>query len=372
MTRQEPAMRLHYIDWLRVLIMSLVVAHHAGHAYATVGGAWPIYDAERTAILTPFFAVNAAFGMGWFFFIAGSFVPGSLARKGVLYFIRGKVVRLGIPLVVIGFGLFALIGYGGLDGEQSFWTYYRNTYIGEMRVEFAHLWFVFHLLLYSILYAVLATVFPVLSRERDSRPVGHAALIGLVSLIAVAGGLLRLAFPQDVWIKLLRIVPTEPAHLPQYVLMFAVGTLAGRYGWFESFPRKVGIVWLRIGLFAVALCYALVYLDVYGGIRVLDSYMLAFIYPIWEAILCVGLSIGITTYAREHWDRSAAWLPTLAGATYGVYLFHFFVVVGFNAAFLEIASPAFVKFLLVTMLTLIITFSVVVLIRKIPLVSRVI
>jgi peptidoglycan/LPS O-acetylase OafA/YrhL len=363
-------MRLHYIDWLRILIISMVVAHHAGHAYATMGGAWPIYDVERTALLSPFFAVNAAFGMGLFFFISGSFVPGSLARKGVMRFIRDRVVRLGIPLVVIGFGVFALIGYGNLDGERSFWTYYRNTYIGEWTVEFGHLWFAFHLLLYSILYAVLATVFPVLTRECDGGPVGHAALIGLVLLIAVAGGLTRLAYPQDVWIKLLWIVPTEPAHLPQYVLMFAVGTIAGRYGWFESFPRIVGIAWLRIGLLAAALCYALVYLDSFGGIRIIDNYIIAVIYPIWEAILCVGLSVGITTYAREYWGRSVALLPTLAGATYGVYIFHVFVVIGFNIAFLDIALPPFVKFLLVTMLTLITTFPAVILFRKIPLVSR--
>jgi peptidoglycan/LPS O-acetylase OafA/YrhL len=335
-------MRLHYIDWLRILIISLVVTHHAGMAYAPMGGAWFIHDVERTALLTPFFAVNAAFGMGFLFFIAGRFVPGSLARKGVMRFIGDRVVRLGIPLVVIGFGVFALIGYGNLDGEKSFWTYYRNTYIGEWKVEFGHLWFVFHLLLYSILYAALAMAFPALTRECDSVPVGHAALIGVVLLITVAGGLTRLAFPQDVWIKLLWIVPTEPAHLPQYVLMFAVGTIAGRYGWFESLPRIVGIAWLRIGLLAAALCYALVYLDSFGGIRLIDNYIIAVMYPIWEAILCVGLSVGIITYAREYWDRSVALLPTLAGATYGVYLFHVFVVVGFNVAFLDIALPGIV------------------------------
>jgi peptidoglycan/LPS O-acetylase OafA/YrhL len=129
---------------------------------------------------------------------------------------------------------------------------------------------------------------------------------------------------------------------------------------------------LRIGLFAVALCYVLVYLDSYGGFTIIESGILTGIYPIWEAVLCVGLCVGITTFARDHWDRPVVWLPALAGATYGVYLVHIFVVIAFNAAFFDMALPGFAKFLLVTMLTLVTTFPAIMLFRKIPLVSRVV
>ena len=88
--------QLFYINWLRVLLVSLVVAHHAGQAYGPTGGAWPVFEPERTALLGPFFAVNAAFFMGFFFLISGYFVPGSLARKGAARFIRDRLIRLGI------------------------------------------------------------------------------------------------------------------------------------------------------------------------------------------------------------------------------------------------------------------------------------
>lgn len=367
----ETAMRLHYIDWLRVLVISLVVAHHAGMAYAAFDNAWPVHDAARTNLLTPFFAVNAAFGMGFLFFIAGYFVPGSLARKGAINFLRDRTIRLGIPLVVFGFGVFALIGYGNTSGEEGFWSYYRNTYIGQWRVEFSHLWFVWHLLLYSIVYTGIAMAFPTLVRTCDSGPVENAALVALVVLMTLTGGVVRLVFPQDTWIKLLGLVPIEPAHLPQYILMFAAGTIAGRHGWFDSLPHKLGSASLRIGMFAVLLCYALVYLDCYGGIPILRNSLVGSVYPIWEAVLCVSLSVGIMSYAREHWDRTSLWLPLLAGATYGVYLLHIFVVIGFNTALVDVALPAMAKFLLAATLTLMTTFFVVALLRKIPLVSRV-
>ncbi|MCP4303781.1 MAG: acyltransferase family protein, partial [bacterium] len=120
--------KLFYIDWLRVLLVSLVVAHHAAQAYGPTGGAWPVFEPERTELLGPFFGVNAAFFMGFFFLISGYFVPASLARKGAARFIRDRLIRLGVPVAVIGFGVFALIGYGSAEGEAGFVAYYRDTY----------------------------------------------------------------------------------------------------------------------------------------------------------------------------------------------------------------------------------------------------
>ena len=72
--------RLYFIDSLRVLLVSLVVAHHAGQAYGPTGGDWPIFSPERTPLLGPFFPVNAAFFMGLFFLISGYFIPGMLHK----------------------------------------------------------------------------------------------------------------------------------------------------------------------------------------------------------------------------------------------------------------------------------------------------
>ena len=51
--------RLDYLDALKVLLTVLVIAHHAGQPYGPTGGRWPIFEAERAAILGPFFSVNA-------------------------------------------------------------------------------------------------------------------------------------------------------------------------------------------------------------------------------------------------------------------------------------------------------------------------
>ena len=218
-------MRIHYIDWLRVSLIVLVVAHHGGQAYGPTGGAWPVFENERTGLLGPFFAVNAGFFMGLFFLISGYFVPGSIQRKGLAHFIFDRMIRLGIPLLIVGFGIFALIGYGDATSDQDFWTYYVETYIGEWQVQYGPLWFVFHLLVYSLIYAGFATTLPALSAQRLDLVIGHGSLLVASVFIAVTSGIVRLAYPQDTWINVIGLIPIEPAHMPQYLALFLAGTI---------------------------------------------------------------------------------------------------------------------------------------------------
>lgn len=362
---------LHSIDWLRVGVISLVVAHHAAQAYGPTGGAWPVFEPERSALLGPFFSVNAAFFMGLFFLISGYFVPGSLARKGASRFARDRLIRLGIPLLIIGFAVMPPIFHAMGDGARSFIAYYIEVYIGEWQVNYGPLWFVFHLLVYGLVYAALAQVFPMLAREADPRAPGHRGLIVLTLIIAVLGGLARLEYPQDRWVNFLWVMPMEPAHLPQYVAMFVAGTVAGRRRGFEKLPVKAGRTWLWIGLAAALFWYTRQYLWDFAGFALVPGAVMGPLVPLWEALVCVGLSAGLVVIAREHWNRPQPWLAPLAGATYGVFILHVFVVVGLNMAFLGLPLPPFVKFLAVTALALLICFPAVMAARRIPSITRV-
>ena len=55
-----------------------------------------------------FFFTNVSFFMGLYFLTAGYFVPKSYDRHGGKEFVRKKLIRLGIPLVVMG-GLLSLL-----------------------------------------------------------------------------------------------------------------------------------------------------------------------------------------------------------------------------------------------------------------------
>ena len=96
--------RLYYLDNLKVILTFFVIFHHAGQAYGD-GGEWgyiPSNPAETIPWIWHFFSTNAAFFMGLYFFISGYFVPGSYERQGFGTFVTKKILRLGVPLLLMG------------------------------------------------------------------------------------------------------------------------------------------------------------------------------------------------------------------------------------------------------------------------------
>ena len=112
--------RLAYVDKLRVAFVMLVVAHHAAQAYGPTGGGWPVTNPTTSQFLKPFFDVNPMFFMGLFFLISGYFVPGAFDRKGAGAFLKTRLLRLGLPALVLGVFVMGPIQYFGLpDGPSS-------------------------------------------------------------------------------------------------------------------------------------------------------------------------------------------------------------------------------------------------------------
>lgn len=77
--------------------------------------------------------------MGLYFFISGYFVLGSYERQGFGTFVTKKILRLGVPLLLMGVILTIATG----------------------KVEIAHMWFVESLPIFSIFYALVMKVCPV-------------------------------------------------------------------------------------------------------------------------------------------------------------------------------------------------------------------
>ncbi|MFD0475556.1 acyltransferase family protein [Nonomuraea thailandensis] len=104
--------RLWFADNLRILLTSLVVLHHIAVMYSGLP-LWyyvePPTGAAAGAVLAIFVVVNQAWFMGAFFLLSGYFTPGSFDRKGPGAFLRDRLVRLGIPLVVFYFVLSPLL-----------------------------------------------------------------------------------------------------------------------------------------------------------------------------------------------------------------------------------------------------------------------
>jgi peptidoglycan/LPS O-acetylase OafA/YrhL len=358
--------RLFFVDALRVLIVLFVIVHHAAQAYGPTGGMWPVHDQAQSDWFLPFYTVNAAFGLGLLFLLAGYFVPSSYERKGPRRFLRERWVRIGVPLVsfalLIHLPAVYLLGSHPAPGE-----FIRRLYENGWQPIYLHLWFIGHLLLYSAVYVAWRQVF-VRSDQAPSRwPWPNQAVIGgFVIVVALITWIVRVWYPVDKWVPLLWVVTAEPAHLPQYVALFASGVAAYHGEWLRRIPTTVGMVWLAVGLIAAAGVYVAHAvgrdnLMVGGGLS-----WSSLVYSTWEMVISAGLVVGLIVLFREVFHRPHRLFVTVASASFGAYILHPAIVVALQAGIQGLVLPAVVRFALVAILGTVLAFGVTYLISNVP------
>jgi fucose 4-O-acetylase-like acetyltransferase len=307
------------------------------------------------ALLGPLFAVNAAFFMGLFFLVSGYFVPGPFARQGAAVYAKGRLVRLGIPLVVMMAGIFFPLAWAGYHGPLGPVRFFAQTYFTNPNAAVGHMWFVADLLVFTLAW-VAWRVWRGAPRTPVPALPSHAALVAYAVGLGLVTALVRVRYPVDRWVTWL-VLPSEPAHLPQYLSLFAIGIVASRGEWFDGFPRRAGLTWLAIGVGAALAFYGaaaagcLPALVATGGWRSGNL-----VWSVWEAFICVGLCVGLVVGFREFMDRPSARLAGLAESTYAVYVVHVPIVVVLQGLLLKTTLPIGAKFLLVTAAGIVLSF----------------
>jgi len=363
------AARLAYIDVLRVALIVLVVAHHAGQAYGPgaggqAGGVWPISDPAKAAIFSSFFSVNAAFFMGLFFLLSALFVPTSFDRKGAIPFLRDRLFRLGVPLAVV-----LLVGESAELARSVLATDARDTFVSHMLDYLSlfalgggypgHLWFVEHLLVYALLYTAWRALTAHWSPRRLPIP-NNAAILGYVLLLALVTFVVRIEYPINRWVYLFGFVYSEVGHLPQYASLFVIGLVAARGQWLQRLPTRRGMLWLGIGVLVATGRYLLP-IGTPGGAN-----LGSVIWSLAEAFIATGLCLGLIVLFREYVAKPGRLLLRMAPNTYGVYVVHLFVVLAAQLVLLPLAAPALVKFAVVTVVAVVLSFAATALLRLSP------
>ena len=366
---RAPTTRLVFMDNLRVFLTVLVVAHHAAQPYGPTGGEWPLFNPERAAILGPFFAVNAAFFMGLFFFISGYFLPAMCDRKGVNPMLRERFRRLGIPILFFALMVFPAVLYGLARPPVAFPTFVLQRYIQQRDIEVAHLWFLMHLLSYTLVYGLWRRVARA-NPLHKLKPPGPGLVIAYMLGLSLITFLVRIQYPIDRWIHLFGVLPTEMAHLPQYVSLFFLGIAAYRHRWLWQMPPAQGMAWFGVGLGAGVLRYgyslarvplALPDLIAGGG-----GNWRALVWSSWEAVICIGLCVGLLVLFRDRANVSSPRLKWLSANAYGVYLIHLLVIVGVQLLVAPLAIGPLAKFGLVMLTGTPLCFALSATLRRLP------
>jgi glucan biosynthesis protein C len=352
--------RMYSLDNLRIALTILVIAHHVGQAYGPTGGYWPVQEAARAAVLGPFFTVNRSFFMSLFFMISGYLMVGAYDRNRARAFTLSRLRRLGVPVLCFALVMIPLRIF--LFGEHiSSWLDLLNA---------GHLWYLEHLLLFSLGYALWRTVRNVPAKggmagqigAQGGAPAGQTdnrtadreggrlpaplAIVAFALAIALASALIRIWSPIDRWFNLLGFFRVAFADVPRDMGFFIAGVLSYPRRWFERFPVRVGFVWFSIGMTLAAAWYA--YDLALYRLLPLSPTAMALIYPLWETFLCCGMCIGLLVLFRQAADMQSGFGKALARSQYSAYFWHPLLIVPLQMALMAAPMPPLVKFLLVT------------------------
>ncbi|MGZ4939400.1 MAG: acyltransferase family protein [Halobacteriota archaeon] len=366
--------RLYFGDNLRTWLIVLVVLHHIAIVYGMVGAFYyyepPYNDPLAFAVLAVFAAFNQAYFMGLLFLISGYFSPGSLDRKGPRRFVRDRLIRLGIPLVVFFFVLNPIAAIGlyempaslsGITTPLTWQDYPTLLGIGPM-------WFVAMLLFFDIGYAIwwIATRDRMSRQEHNDAPPHYRVIAVFILLLAVTSYLIRIIIPIGEFVA---GFPTQ-SYFPQYLSFFIIGTIAVRHNWFCSIPKSMG----RVGFVLVVIATIILWpLALSGGAASLAGYgsWQSAVWALWDSIVAVGMTLGLITLFRERVNWSGSRSRFLQRHSYTVYIIQAPITVFVALALRGLAIEHLLKFGLAAVITVPLCFAVAYLVLNIPYASRV-
>jgi glucan biosynthesis protein C len=152
--------RLHYLDWLRVIAILGVFLFHAVHAFDD--GDWHIKNADQSTAISVVLVLFSLWGMPLFFLIAGTSSWFALQRRTARQYAGERFKRLLIPFIFGSLLLMPVMLYfewmhktanGTLDG--SFFEFVIDRNVGFSPRWFGalgyHLWFLGFLFSFALL-----------------------------------------------------------------------------------------------------------------------------------------------------------------------------------------------------------------------------
>jgi peptidoglycan/LPS O-acetylase OafA/YrhL len=312
-TVPREAMRLHYLDWLRVLaILGVFLFHAVLHPFGASD--WTAGNAKVNGTVTAFLGLLLPWGMPFFFVIAGAGSWFALGRRSARQFVAERFRRLLIPYVIGSILLSPIMLYYQWRHvalrelwHGRFWQYvlFRRAglsprWFGELGF---HLWFLGFLFCFSLFALPL---FLWLKGES-----GQAFVARLAGVCTRRGGILVFILP----LLLVRLALKPFFPLEQdwgdfvYLLcMFVLGfVLYAHEGFLQSIRRDWALLVVMVIVSTLAWAYLALTdgsLDLWAAPRTLRDFVL------WTVITvnCWCWTTLMLFTGMRYLDASSRWL----------------------------------------------------------------
>ena len=373
---------------LRAFVILLVLSFHSVLAYLQFLPAepfafdsppyqWraiPIVDSQRWLGFDLYCAWQDVFLMSLFFFLSGLFVWPSLSRKGAANFLYGRLVRIGLPFILVVAILMPPTLYptylqtASEPGLAAYWRHWLALPFWPC----GPMWFLWLLLAGDFIAAGVHRFAPDLgerltrfSSTADAHPVRFFAGFLVVSVLVYVP--LALVFTPSAWFQVgpFAFQLSRPLH---YGLYFFAGVALGGCGVERGLLAADGplarrwLAWVGAALVSLLSWMGFTGLTIESasglGLQILAD--LSFVLACFASCFAV-LAVVLRFVARR--------LPRLAGLSdraFGMYLVHYLFVVWLQFALLNAALPAIVKGSTVFGSTLLLSWWTVAALRRLP------
>ena len=309
----SPRSRLIFIDNWRSALIILVILHHLAVVYGAGAPFYyvepPVNDLPAFLLLLVFILINQSWFMGAFFLLSGYFTPGSFDRKGQGAFLKDRLLRLGVPLVIFFFVLnpLAMIGVYQMPASLTGITTPLTWAKYPKMVGMGPMWFAAMLLAFDFGYAIWHAA------KKNWKPKFKInsqtprlfAIVVFVLALALLSYLVRIILPLG---KLVAGFPTL-GYLPQYLSFFILGIIASRNNWLQTISSKAGRVGFITAVIATVILLPIALTGLEPGLTtaanniVGDGHWQSAVYTLWDSTVSVGLCLGVIVLFRRFLNR---------------------------------------------------------------------
>ena len=344
--------------------------------------AFPIVDSHRFLGFDLYCAWQDVFLMSLFFFLSGLFVWPSLGRKGTANFLHGRILRLGLPFVLVVAILMPLTLYptylqtASDPGVSAYWRHWLALPFWPC----GPMWFLWMLLAADFMAAALHRFAPGLgsllirlSSAAEAYPARYFAGFVFVSTLAYVP--LALAFTPAAWFQQgpFAFQLSRPLH---YALYFFAGLGLGAGGVERGLLAADGPLVRRWPVWIIAAAASLLAWMGLTGLTMAEGASaplgLQILADLSFVIACFASCFAVLAVALRFISRRCRRSAGLRDSAYGMYLVHYLFVVWLQFALLGMALPAVIKGAAVFGGTLFLSWSTVAALRRLPSVGQII
>lgn len=363
---QNKKIRLAYIDNLRAMIIMIVVMVHTAVTYSGFGDWYyienKVHDVGSIIFFGSFQVIMQSFDMSFLFMLAGYFVPLSYDIKGAARFIKDRLYRLGIPLLLYMLILHQLsvkLAYPQVDIIDFYISSIKNLGIFSGS---GPLWFVLVLLIFTAIYTLLRII---IKKEISFKPakINAINILLLTLIISIPAFLIRIVMPiGSAYMNL------QFPFFSAYIIMFIIGIISKRIELFDNIDYKTGAKWL-IFIFTIGYaCFGSVMIfggAVNGGEQHTGGLTWqSFAFTLWESFSCVTISIGLIGIFRTCFNRQNRFQKFLSDNCFGVYVFHTPILISISVSLKWLVIHPIIKFIFVCVCAIIASYLFTFIVRR--------